>query len=250
MRSVGARSSVVATAIGARPARRRPNSAAEVGQRHAPWRPGPGRTRPPRPPRRAAATLGHQRRTTARDQLADLGHRGDRQRASPGGRARWTGRSRSSRTRRRPPAGAWRRRAAGRAPTAQPPHIAWNSMSVPSLSKTTRSIPSRRAGHTSASSSAAAARALARRAQDEAGLRREPDGDRVADRRQRQVRLVERVERDRRRRPRPSAAPSPRRSRMRTIEPRKLMSSTVPRSRFAPVGPVAERDALGPERRG
>ena len=119
-------------------------------------------------------------------------------------------------------------------------------MSVPSLSKMTRSMPSsgtvtrpRRPPRSGSTPSRA-------RAEHEARLGRERDRHVLADVGHLEVRLVERVERDDDRRL--AVAPVAERTRMRTIEPRKLMSSTVPWSRFEPSSPSPSAIPLGPER--
>ena len=138
--SVGARSSVVTTAI------RRPagpqaiEQDRQVGQGH-----GEGdriRARTRRSPSRVARRPRWDTSAAGRSRPSlDLGHRGERQRPARRDTRRSTDRNRSSRTRRRRPAGASRLRGGSPRSRAQPPHIAWKSMSVPSLSKMTSVDP-------------------------------------------------------------------------------------------------------------
>ena len=159
-------------------------------------RPDRGRTRPCRPPvspRRRWGTSDGSRRRPARGSRPWCRSPG----ACRAGRVRSTGRSRSRRTRRRPPAAAWRRRAGARAPSPSRP----TSRGSRSACRPCRRRPGRcrRACRSHLGVEPGdGGRAVARRSQDEAGLLREPDRDELADRRQRQVRLVERVEGDRR----------------------------------------------------
>ena len=95
--------------------------------------------------RRAAATLGHQRRTTAA--IVSAMPAIVETASGPPGRTRFTVGSnpiaaKTSPETGRPVATSSRRPMS----IAQPAHMAAKSMSVPSLSKTTRSIPSRRGG--------------------------------------------------------------------------------------------------------
>ena len=139
--SVGARSSVVATAM------RRSGVPEQAEQRREiRRRDGRGdRIRPEPGALDGAPSCGHARAPAADDRgddLGELGHRRDRERALRRGRGRSTGsKPIAAKT---SPATGLRVAPSRRRPSssAQPPHIAWKSMSVPSLSKTTRSIPS------------------------------------------------------------------------------------------------------------
>ena len=140
--SVGSRSSLVATANSPTRGRSRASSAGEV--RHGPGERDRDRGRAT-PPRTAASA---QRRPGAR-----LGDEAPRRPPGcgtsawrRGGRGRGRGRSPRStpRSAYRPSRSASPVPPPGGSPAAstQPPHIRWNSMSVPSLSKISRSIPS------------------------------------------------------------------------------------------------------------
>ena len=110
-----------------------------------PARPDPGTNHADSVARRAAATLGHQRRRTVATTPSIWAIV-----AAASGPPAATRPVEGSKPMAANTSGATGRRAAAsrRVPSsrAQPPHIAWKSMSVPSLSKITRSIPARSTG--------------------------------------------------------------------------------------------------------
>ena len=254
--SVGARSSVVATAI-RRPAPRIARTAAADRPGARPARPDPARTRPPRapggPPRRSG-TSGAGRRPTVSRSRPSSRSRADR----PGATARRLDRTRSSRTRRRRPAVGWRRPAARPRSRAQPPHIAWKSMSVPSLSKMTRSIPARSRRRTSAPRLQHRLRGGQRRSRRRRRRRAAEDQGRLG--RERHRRRVSPIAGGARfgllNVSSETASPSaPIRSRIRTIEPRNadVLDRAVqpvrrrrPRPSSSALGPQRDGDRVGP----
>ena len=142
--SVGARSSVVTTAI-RRPASRNAPKRAGRSARGLARATGSGTNHAVSVARRAAATLGHQRRSTVATTPSIWAIV-----AAASGPPAATRPVEGSKPMAANTSGATGRRAAAsrRVPSsrAQPPHIAWKSMSVPSLSKITRSIPARSTG--------------------------------------------------------------------------------------------------------
>ena len=162
VRRVGSRSSLVAMAMRRPPARRPENSA---GRSVSGWARSDRIRRVPRvAPAHASASS--RERPLAFEQIAGLlaqprhRRRGERRRRA--GPSRSPGRTRASRTAVRRSSVPSRRRSRAASATAQPLHIGPNSMSVPSLSKTTRSIPVEEDRHTS--STTASARATSSRA--------------------------------------------------------------------------------------
>ena len=145
------------------------------------------------------------------------------------------GRPRASRRGARRSAVPWPSTRPSTRATAQPLHMDPNSMIVPSLSKTTRSMPSSRTvTPPRRPPSWRAPRLVPRRGRStpRAGRRSSPPSSTSGSRRCGSLNVSRAITVG----VAPSS-PSPTLTRIRTIEPRKLMSSTVPCSRFSPGSP-------------